>query len=412
MQVIEKIKKGITNLDNIFLIIILLGFFIRIYLSFLPGFKFDIGTWFAWAIRLNEVGLSQFYSDQIWTNYTPGYLYILKILGFLKNLLKFPDQIFYLILKLPAIFSEIILGYFIYCLVRKNYSIFTARFSAALVLLNPAFIFNSAVWGQIDGLLTLFMLLTIYYLNKKRSILSSIFLGLAFLIKPQAIAILPVVVLILIKKFSVTNLLKLSLPTILIVFLLSLPFFVSTPIRGILELILKMISDYSYTSAFAYNLWGIVGFWISDSDQWFSFSYQSFGLILLGIFWLIVLFTHKGLSIYSLAALATLSFFFLPTRVHERYLYPALIFLILCLPQIKSKIFLVALIVLNLIHLLNLYHVYVYYNELYLNSAKILYNAILYSLLEAQTKILSLISTILFVIITFYIIKNKDVSKN
>ena len=30
-------------------------------------------AWFAWAQRLNIYPLWEFYSDRIWTNYTPGY---------------------------------------------------------------------------------------------------------------------------------------------------------------------------------------------------------------------------------------------------------------------------------------------------------------------------------------------------
>jgi len=63
-----------------------------------------------------------------------------------------------------------------------------------------------------------------------------------------------------------------------------------------------------------------------------------------------------------MSALATLGFYFLPTRVHERYLYPSLIFLILAAIEQKSSKIIIFQILLSLVHFLNLYYVYIYYN--------------------------------------------------
>ena len=90
------------------------GLTIRLVLANVPGFKIDTDDWFAWALRLDEVGFSKFYSNQVFSDYTPGYMYILSLLVFVKNLLQIDNPTFYLILKLPAIFAEIILGALIY----------------------------------------------------------------------------------------------------------------------------------------------------------------------------------------------------------------------------------------------------------------------------------------------------------
>lgn len=398
--------------DRILIILILEGLFFRLILIQIPGFHFDVITWFAWADRLNQLGFANFYSDQIWTNYTPGYLYILYILGWIKHLLNLSDTLFYLILKLPSIVSEIILAIFIYQIISKK-SVLWGRVAAILVLFNPAFIFNSSIWGQIDGLLSLFMLLSIYFLNQKRLIASSVFLGLSLLIKPQAIAIFPIFVFFIFHNLAFKNLVKLVLPFIFVVFLLSLPFFISQPILGFYQLFSKMISDYSHTSLFAYNFWGIVGFWISDSLTWGNLSYQNIGFILFAIYWIIIcyLYLKKKLSLYTLAALSLLGFYFLPTRVHERYLYPAIVFLSLTASIFKSRLLIFLTMVLSFFHLMNLYYVYVYYNEFYLKLPKLLYNPILYNFLDGNAKLLSLTSTIIFILIILVIIKSHAFSK-
>lgn len=392
-------------------ILILIGFLIRLFLATFPGFQFDMGAWFAWALRINQVGIPNFYSDQIWTNYTPGYLYILGLLGFIKSVFNVSDGTFALVLKFPSIIAEVILGAFIYWQVAKK-STAWAMVAATVILFNPAFIFNSAVWGQIDGLFSLMLLLSVYFLNKKRLILSSLFLGFGFLIKPQTIALLPLFALLLIKNLNVKNLLKLSLPFLLSVFLLSYPFFLNQPFTGIIRLFSEMVRDYSYTSMFAYNFWGIVGFWISDSQLWKNLSYQTWGYILLIIYWSIILYFYfkKKLSVYALASLATLSFYFLPTRVHERYLYQALVFLIFFAALIKSRLLFLLTTFLTLIHFLNLYYVYIYYNEIFLNLPKVFHNPFLYDLLSSNSRNLSFISTLLFISISIVIIKYDDIT--
>lgn len=400
----------ITN-NRIIFIIILLGLSIRLLASFLPGFKIDMDAWFSWAIRLNQVGFSNFYSDQLWTNYTPGFLYILSLLAGLKNLLQLSDSVFYLIIKYPSILAEILLGLFVYFITFKK-SINWAYIGTATVLLNPAFLFNSSIWGQVDGLLSLLMVLSIYFLIQQKIIISSAVLGLSFLVKPQAISIIPILILYLIRNFSIKNIIQIVLPTILTIFILSLPFFTNQS-YGLVQLFSKMISDYSYNSLFAYNLWGAIGFWIKDDNLWNNISYQHWGYILYILYWIFIsyLYFKRRLSLYSVAALATLGFFFLPTRVHERYLYPAIIFLIILMTVLKSRLILILTILLSLIHFLNLYYVYVYYNELYLNLPKILYNQTLYNFLDKNGNFLSMISTAIFILTSIGIIKSHEHSK-
>lgn len=400
-------------LKNKTLIFILsLGLSIRLFLSITPGFKFDMDAWVSWAIRLNEVGFANFYSDEIWTNYTPGFLYILYSLGKATNLFQLTYSTLYVVIKFVSIFAEILMASFIYMKLSKL-SIKWATLAATIILLNPAFIFNSSIWGQIDGLLSLLMLLTIYFLAQKKLISSSISFGLSLLVKPQAIALLPIFGLYLLKHPSIKNFLQMIIPATLSIFALSLPFFPNQSLLGLSRLLAKMVSDYSYTSLFAYNLWGVVGFWINDSILWNTFSYQQLGYLIYALYWILIAYLYlKGrLSLYSLAALAALSFFFLPTRVHERYLYPAIIFLIFLSAILKSRLILIFTLLLSSIHFLNLYYVYIYYNEIYLKLPKVLYNPILYNILDNTGKLLSVVSTIIFLIITFVIIKFSYASK-
>lgn len=402
------LKKIQLNLQKNLVVyyLILAGFLIRLIFASFPGFHVDTDTFFAWSVRAFDLGLPNFYSKDVWTNYTPGMIYLFYLLGAIRELFSISDQYFYFVLKLPSIISDLGLSYLVYLILRKAVSKKMALYGLTFCLFNPVLIFNASIWGAFDAFMTLFLFLSVYYLAQRKLILSSIFFGISILVKPQAIAIGPVFLFWLIYTFSqktiVNNFLKLSLPGILTVFVLSLPFFPSDPLFGFLNLFIQMAQDYKGNSMFAYNLWGVFGFWIDDSTLLGPLSYRTWGIILMAVFWIyfFVLFYKKRISdVYTLATLGFLAFFFLPTRVHERYLFSAIPFLILISVYLKNRILIYSTILLSLLHTINLYYVYIYYNEFYLKLPKVLYIPGFYESLESYGKILSAFSTLIFIAI-------------
>ena len=385
--------------------LLLSGFLIRLIFAGFPGFHVDTDTFFAWSLRVTDVGLANFYSPDVWTNYTPGMIYVFYILGFIKSIFPLGGEQFYFLLKIPSILADLVLSYFVYKQLLKTSSKKIASYGLAFCLFNPVLIFNSAVWGAFDGLMALFLFLTIYYLDQKKLITSSVYFGISILLKPQAVAIAPVLGLFLLKNFSVKNFLKLTLPAVISVIILSVPFFPADPLAGFFKLFIQMAQDYKANSLFAYNTWGIFGFWIDDSTTLAFLPIRIWGLIMMSVFWLYfyLLFFKRKFDAFTLSTLAFLAFFFLPTRVHERYLFSAIPFLILVALKFKSRILVLASVVLSFLHLLNLYYVYVYYNEFYLKLPRVLYITGFYEFLETQAKLLSVISTLLFLLITITI---------
>lgn len=383
------------------------GLLIRLIFATFPGFHVDTDTFFAWSLRVVQTGFGNFYSPDVWTNYTPGMIYVFYVLGIVKNIFALEGEQFYFVLKLPSIFADIVLSFLIYKQLIKVSSKRIAFWGASLCLFNPVLIFNSAIWGAFDGLMTLFLFLSIKYLDQKKLVSSSIYFALSLLLKPQAIAIAPVFGLFVIKNFKLSNIIKLSVPALIAVILLSIPFFPKDPLFGFFNLFINMAQDYKGNSLFAYNTWGMFGFWVDDSEKLGFFSYRIWGLILLSVFWIYfyLLFFKRKLDAFTLSTLAFLAFFFLPTRVHERYLFSAIPFLILIALRFNSRVLITAGIILSTLHVVNLYFVYIYYNEFYLKLPKVLYIPGFYELLETQGKSLSLISTLLFALITFTISK-------
>lgn len=392
---------------------ILFSLIIHLFLATLPGFKVDVDSWFGWAIALTQHPLSSFYTSTSWNEYTPGFLYVLFFLGRLRDLLSINPSAFYFILKLPGILSELLLGVLVFQNFKKH-SLKIAKLGTMVVLFNPAFLFDSSVWGQIESILTLFLFLSLNYLNKNKLFLSGLFWALAFLIKPQAIALIPVFLFYLLKNFSLKKTSKLALSSFFTVLVLSLPFFGLGVLVSLPKLVIAMSNYYHYTSLFAYNLWGVAGFWINDSTLWSRLPYSSWGylLFILYLIWVGFLYFRKGLSLTGVACLSFLAFYFLPTRVHERYLYPGLFLLLISALERKSLALGLLFSFLSLTFVSNLYFVYTYYNSSFYHLNNPLFIPTLFDLLESKGVVLSFFSTLLFSAISLIFTTNgKKITK-
>lgn len=388
---------------------------IRIILLVLPSFKIDMTDWQAWTARLVEVGPAKFYSPTFFADYFPGYLYFLWVIGSLFNHLtpfNFFNKEFELTLKFITTIFDCLTAFYIFKIVRiyQKKLAYLATFS---YLANPALIFNSSIWGQVDGILTFFLILSTYNLVELRGYVKwSFAAAFSVLIKPQALAILPVTLLYLIKNFKRKSIFLSILILAGLVITASIPFFSADPLLGLFKLFGKTAAGYPYTSLYAFNFWAVVGWWQPDDIKRLLFSYQNWGMVLYFLFLFIAIFPiikkrHlKNGSMYLIIALSLLIFFLFPTRVHERYLFPFFAFFLLAVFILKSlKLFFVYLF-LSLIHLINLWYVYFYYNSIYNNPDYS--GSFLFDLITSFYIYPSVITLICLFLILFYLYRYED----
>lgn len=360
--------------SNIYILVII-TFVIRILISTLPSFEYDMSAYRSWSARLVELGPSQFYSSEFFTNNPLGGLYIFWSVGFLKTIflpdLSFFSKDFDLLLKLPTNIFDILTGIIVYLLVKRKMSERWAISGYLLYVFNPALIFNSSIWGQYDGISTLFIILAIYAkIVKKIPELSVLAFATAWVIKPQAIFFTPVLILFFlitekpIRK--VTSILTFLFTLILIYF----PFFPTNPISGLIYVNKNSATLFNCTTCFAFNFWGIFGNWQNDLQTFIMIPYVYWGMIFLFVILLPILFfkpfrlRFKPPYFYFTAAISIMAFFMLSTRMHERYLFPFFPFLLLAAIMLRSKILIGFYIFMSGLHLLNLYLPYAYYNNL------------------------------------------------
>jgi predicted membrane-bound dolichyl-phosphate-mannose-protein mannosyltransferase len=274
----------------------------------------DQNTFIAWSRELATSGFGKFYEG--WSDYLPGYLYILWFLGRLRSIFPIPEVFLY---KLPAIISDVVAGYLIYKILKEFKGEKWGLIASGLYLFNPAVLANSTLWGQVDSLTILFSLLSISLLTT-HPYLSAMALSAGTLIKPQAAFAAPVILLMMLKNKWQPGKSIVYIAFSFIVFVLGfLPFSSGNLPVFILERIGTTAGQYPYTSINAFNFWGLFGFWKPDG----IFSAVVGPAVAVAVFLLTSykLFKKKNFEYFLLTIVFSATFLFL-TRMHERHLLP------------------------------------------------------------------------------------------
>lgn len=322
------------NLPIIFVLIFCFVF--RVMLTPYGTFGPDLGTFVDWSNRVNKMGFSGFYSE--WSDYLPGYIYVLWFLGKVRVMLPptFTNELLY---KLPSIITDVITIYLIYLIVLKFKNRRWAIMGAFIYGISPSIFGNSALWGQVDSSSTLPILLSAYFLlrcnlNKGYTLLiSGLFMGVAFVLKPSGVFLLPLflIYIILIKK-NVKDILVFILPAILLFLLAFVPFSGEKNFFPfVIERVQKSINQHSATCLNSYNFWMIAeGCWKDASGKFLNFSLRQWGVVLFSISYLSILSNLRKIRKENLPLSVGIIFFsgflFL-TGIHERHIFPVFAFL-------------------------------------------------------------------------------------
>jgi Gpi18-like mannosyltransferase len=388
---------------------------VRLVLLPLPDpFDADLTTfWLPWMAYGAQYGLPQLYLEgEPLVNYPPLYLALLAGLGKLYALVVpgfeyTPLQS--VLIKLPAVLADLGITVLLYAAAQRiARQIVTARPAAPAVIarrvadeaipsssreiaspqtarndgvaqtagkeswipllaaglwaLNPAIIYVSAFWAQVDSIHTLWMLAALLAALARRWGWSGVLMGLALLTKLHAVVLLPLLFVLALRHslravawgaLGVAGMLALGL----------LPFFMSGVLDRVLAVYFGAVGFYPRLSVNAFNGWFIVQV---ISVQWFgrelldtarvvgpvTLRWVGLALLggytagLLGLLWRQLeperrtmdgraiaarpwLTAQERLLVFFAAGLLVFGFFSLATEMHERYGLPALAFLAL-----------------------------------------------------------------------------------
>ena len=233
------------------------------------GYSSDIACFKGWAIAAYENGTATFYTTGMFADYPPGYMAVLWVLGFIRSAFNIEagGALFTLIIKMPSILAEVGMAILAYRVASKRLGRTFGLLCASFLLFNPAFFFNSSVWGQIDAVLTLFIALTLWFLINEQYIPAAAMFALAVIFKPQAIMFAPVVGLAYVYAlFKKGGLLKafigiigglVAAAAVFAVFIW--PFTGNQPVTWIIDKYASTIGYYNYASINAFNVYTLLG---------------------------------------------------------------------------------------------------------------------------------------------------------
>jgi len=212
-----------------------------------------------------------------------------------------------------------------YLAARRMVGPWRALVAPAVYLFNPAVLLAGPVWGQVDAAGALAYLLALLALAGRRFGLAGAFTVLAMLIKPQfGLVLLPVAVIAIQQWRSTRNLSPIkwaALGGALAYLILAVPLRLDP-----ITYVGRVISAGSFkemSSANAANIWGLlIGYKHPDG----GLVYVGAVLLLLGLAAALLPLRWRRdlLMILAVGAFVVFAFYFLPTRVHERYLFPAM----------------------------------------------------------------------------------------
>lgn len=306
------------------LVLLIVSTLLRLAGLFGEGHGGDITAFMQWAEGTARWGLGGYYAHAGDANYPPM-LYLLWPLGVALDggALAFAIRI----LSVPF---DLALGWLLYdAIARVTGRERDGLLAAAFYLVNPAVLIVGPMWGQVDGMGALPLVASIVAVARGRPFLAGALAVVAGLVKPQfgiaAITLLGLGLFWLRPPEQRRRFALLGIGAIAAFVVILVPLGLG-PV-GYLRIMGDTFSRYPYISQFGFNPWGMLfGFSVRD-EQWFRLGTALAIVGIAGSLWL--LRRRRDLvGLLGVSVLVGLAIYYLPTRVHERYLFGAVALLV------------------------------------------------------------------------------------
>jgi Gpi18-like mannosyltransferase/predicted membrane-bound dolichyl-phosphate-mannose-protein mannosyltransferase len=302
-------------------------------LPFFSGYANDISSYESWALQMASQGPARIYHAGYFLDYPPGYLYALWLMGIVASVLHASGVALKIIVQTPALVADFIMAALVFVFVRRTEPgrLAAARVAMLLVALNPALLYDTVVWGQTDSVMSAVLLLSAALALDDEFELAWALAALGVLIKPQALMFVPVLGWWTLLRAPKWQWWRAALAAVVTALIGVVPFQLGHPWYWVLALYHSTAAYYHETSVNAFNLMALLGgLRKPDSGTIFGVSFFTLGMSLLAPLYGFVGWrlwrdrTARGFIYACFAAL--FGFFMLAPRMHERYLYAALVF--------------------------------------------------------------------------------------
>jgi len=201
--------------------------------------------------------------------------------------------------------------------------------------LNPSVVLHATRWGQTDSIPSFLVLVALLCANSRSTALSWFLLSLAAATKPQALLFAPLLLVLTWKTDRWGGLLKVALATASTAIVVMSPLIHAGTWKKALEYFAALARYHPWTTANALNLWWVLGLgerfpdtgapWDLSLPVIGPLTYRTIGFsflaaALLFVLWRLFNARDEG-DIWAIAAYAAFTFFMLPTKIHENYVY-------------------------------------------------------------------------------------------
>jgi dolichyl-phosphate-mannose-protein mannosyltransferase len=266
-------------------LLLLFAFLLRVALFPLEGYKNDSGTFAYWfntaALHGPRVFYDVVYQEARWIDYPPFNVYIFWVFGSLGNAVSsiFGSGLGVNLTKLPSNIFDMATAFLIFAFVRQRLDFKKSLLAVSVYVFNPAVIFNAAIWGQFDAIYTFFLLFSLILMfgSKPKWAVVSFMIGV--LTKPQSIALAPLFLFLVLRKYSWKGLLTSAAVSVITIFAVIVPFQWSNPVTFLSKIYFGAYGGYAFTSVNAFNIWGFGGMWVPETQFSFLVGWVFFGTV-------------------------------------------------------------------------------------------------------------------------------------
>ena len=329
-------------------------------MPFFPGFGPDVGSYQAWAGQIATLGPAHTYQEGYFLDYPPGYLYALWVAGLVARAVGASGDVYRIIIESPAIVADFALALLMYAFVRRGSRPGMAFVAMLMVALNPSLLFDTVVWGQSDSVLTFVTLLSIVAMLGRKYEIAWGLAAIAVLVKPQGLMMLPVLGVWTMLEADFATWIRSGVALIAVAIIGIAPFQVGHEWNWIIKLYTSTAAYYHETSVNAFNLMALIGgLRQADSATLAGVSYFALGMsLLVPLYGFVAWILWRGRTPSRLlfaSFVAIFGFFMVAPRMHERYLYPAIV---LAVPlALEAPEMLAVFVVISITGLINLAYV-------------------------------------------------------
>jgi Gpi18-like mannosyltransferase len=314
--------------------------------AYLPGVSMDEQIWMSWMQAIHQHGVLNVLRTTS-TSYV-GYHWVLWALSLMYTSAggsyAQPGVGLHLLVKTPSILGDVLLIVVTWhataaLLSDNEHRRRLALTAAAVIAFQPAVVYDSAIWAQTDASISVAMLAALVLAARDRPASAWTVWTIGFLIKPQPVLLLPVLLVLTLRTSGAPGLLRGVSSVAAVTALVVGPWVLHGDTHRVTAAYGALMgSQYGRLSASAWNMW-----WFADrfghaapADRFTVVPLLTYRLISLvlslgaGTIAAGYLWVRCDLRRALIAgAYMAFAFYMLPMSMHERYLFP---FLVLLLP--------------------------------------------------------------------------------